>query len=214
MASSPRSEKTGRKPSGPWTNEAGLSKSHTPTGRLSRRAALGLFAGGLIAAASPALAAPNVNSGRGAFRRVRLVSNRLGEKLDTVYWIDGEYIPEALSDVNHLMRDWRTDEVKRCDRRMVDVIAAAHRRLDTSEPFEVISGYRSAQTNAMLRSQSRGVARNSYHVQAMAADLRLSGRSVTQIARAAESLGAGGVGRYSRSQFVHVDSGPVRTWGR
>lgn len=172
---------------------------------------LGILVGGAALAALPA---PALAKGAGSYRRVKLVSNRLGERVDTVYWIDGDYIPEALGEIDRLMRDWRLDQVKRVDRRVIDVMAAAHRKLDTPTPFEVISGYRSAQTNAMLRQSTRGVARNSYHIQAMAADLRLQGRSITQVARAAESLGAGGVGRYSRSAFVHVDSGPVRTWGR
>jgi uncharacterized protein YcbK (DUF882 family) len=89
-----------------------------------------------------------------------------------------------------------------------------HRKLETEEPLQIISGYRTPGTNAMLRSRSRGVARKSYHMKAMAVDLSMESRDVRQLARAAESLGAGGVGRYSRSEFIHVDSGPVRTWGR
>ena len=92
-------------------------------------------------------------------------------------------------------------------------LRAAHARLDVDEPFEVVSGYRSPQTNAAMRQRSSGVARNSYHTRAMAVDVKLKNRSVRQIAGAAESLGAGGVGRYSRSNFVHMDCGPVRTWG-
>lgn len=191
-----------------------MTRNHTAHGRLTRRGAFGVLIGGLTAAATPALAAPNFNSGAGAYRRLRLVCSQLGERLDTVYWIDGAYIPEALAEIDHLMRDKHADKVKRYDRRAIDVIAAVQRKLEIAEPFDVISGYRTAQTNAKLRSSSRGVARNSYHIQAMAADLRLKGRSVRQIGRAAESLGAGGVGRYSRSDFVHIDSGPVRSWGR
>ena len=90
----------------------------------------------------------------------------------------------------------------------------AHRLLGCSEPFHIVSGYRSPKTNRMLMRQSRGVARNSYHLKGMAADIQLATRSVDQICSAALSLHAGGVGRYSRSEFVHVDSGPVRGWGR
>ena len=86
--------------------------------------------------------------------------------------------------------------------------------VDTSEPLEIVSGYRSPKTNAMLRSRSRGVARNSYHTRGKAVDMTLKSRSVSQMARAALSLRAGGVGKYSRSKFVHVDSGPIRDWGR
>lgn len=134
--------------------------------------------------------------------------------MDTIYWIDGEYIPEAMKEVNRFMRDWRNDKVLRIDRRAIDIWAASHRLLDTDEPFMMLSGYRSPETNAMLRSRSRGVARNSLHMKGQAADLRLDGRSVSQMARAAQACRGGGVGRYSRSNFVHMDCGPVRSWGR
>ena len=112
------------------------------------------------------------------------------------------------------MRDWRTDGIKKIDRRAVDIIAASHNMLEADSPFLMLSGYRSPKTNAMLRSRSSAVARNSLHMQGQAADLRLNGRSVAQISRAAISCSAGGVGKYSRSNFVHMDCGPVRIWGR
>ena len=92
-------------------------------------------------------------------------------------------------------------------------MAAAHNLMDVNEPYMLLSGYRSPKTNAMLRSRSRGVAKNSLHMQGKAADLRLSTRSVSQIARAAKACHGGGVGRYSGSNFVHMDCGVVRTWG-
>ncbi|SFI69304.1 Uncharacterized conserved protein YcbK, DUF882 family [Albimonas pacifica] len=187
----------------------------TDFGRLSRRAALVGLAGGLVAAGmgGQALAAPSLNTGKGAYRRIQLVNSRLQERLDAVYWIDGEYVPEALQEISGILRDWRADLVKPYHERALDVLAAAHRKMDVDEPFEVVSGYRSPQTNAAMRQRSSGVARNSYHTRAMAVDVKLKSRSVRQIAGAAESLSAGGVGRYSRSNFVHMDCGPVRTWG-
>ena len=95
----------------------------------------------------------------------------------------------------------------------MDIAAASHRLLQTNEPYMMLSGYRSPQTNAMLRSRSSGVARNSLHMTGKATDLRLKSRSVGQMAKAASACAAGGVGRYSRSNFVHMDCGPVRTWG-
>jgi uncharacterized protein YcbK (DUF882 family) len=186
------------------------------TGRVSRRAALAALAGGVIGAAagSPLMAAPSLNAGKGAFRRIRLNNARLQERLDAVYWIDGDYIPEAMDEISAILRDWRENKVRPYDRAAVDVLWAAHARMGTAEPYEVISGYRCPETNAMLRRRSGGVARNSYHVKAMAVDVTLKSRSVRQMAGAAESLGWGGVGRYTRSDFVHMDSGPVRTWGR
>lgn len=142
-----------------------------------------------------------------------MYSGRTGERIDTIYWIEGEYIAEAVNEVNYFMRDWRTDGVRQIDVRAMDIMAAAHNLLDVNEPYMLLSGYRSAKTNAMLRSRSRGVAKNSLHIKGQAADLRLSSRSTGQMARAAAAIRAGGVGRYSNSNFVHMDSGPIRTWG-
>ena len=141
-----------------------------------------------------------------------MYSGRTSESIDTVYWLDGKYIPEALKEINRFMRDWRSNEVTRIDNRTVDIMAASLRIMGTNEPYLLLSGYRTAATNAMLRQRSRSVARNSLHVKGQAADLRLKSRSVKQMARAASSCAAGGVGTYSRSNFVHMDCGPIRTW--
>ena len=180
----------------------------------SRRALLGAFAATAVAAAPTFSKAAGFLRGGGDIRRIRMYSGRTGERIDMVYWIEGKYIKQAVREVNHFMLDWRTDQVKPMDLRTVDIMAAAHNLLDASEPYMLLSGYRSPQTNAMLRSRSRGVAKNSLHMKGQAADLRLSSRSVGQIARAAASCRAGGVGRYSGSNFVHMDCGTVRTWGR
>ena len=103
--------------------------------------------------------------------------------------------------------------MKGIDTRTVDIMAASHNLLDVTEPYMLVSGYRSPETNAMLRSRSGGVAKNSLHLRGQAADLRLQSRSVSQMARAATACHAGGVGRYTRSDFVHMDCGPVRSWG-
>lgn len=142
-----------------------------------------------------------------------MYSGRTGERIDMIYWIDGEYIKDALREVGYFMRDWRTDQVKPIDARTIDIMAATHNLLDVNEPYMMLSGYRSPETNAMLRSRSRGVAKNSLHIKGQAADLRLSSRSVSQVARAASACRAGGVGRYSRSNFTHMDCGVVRSWG-
>lgn len=142
-----------------------------------------------------------------------MYSGRTGESLNTIYWIEGKYIREALKEINHFMRDWRVDQTITIDTRTIDIMAAAHGLMDVSEPYMMLSGYRSAQTNAMLRSRSRGVAKNSLHIKGKAADLRLKSRSVNQMFRAANACAAGGVGKYSRSNFVHMDCGQVRTWG-
>ncbi len=181
---------------------------------ITRRGLLGAFAATAITAAPTFSNAAGFLRGGGDIRRIRMFSGRTGERLDTIYWIEGQYIGEAIREVNKFMRDWRTGEAIQMDTRTVDIMAASLRLLDVNEPFMLLSGYRSPKTNAMLRSRSRGVARNSLHMRGQAADLRLSGRSVSQIARAAASCNAGGVGRYSGSNFVHMDCGQIRTWGR
>ena len=181
---------------------------------ITRRGVLGAFAATAVAAAPTYANALGFLRGGGDIRRLRLYNARTDEQLDSIYWIEGEYIREALAEINHVMRDWRQNEAIDIDRRTVDIMAAAHNLLDVDEPYMLLSGYRSPKTNAMLRARSGGVARNSLHMKGQAADLRLGSRSVNQIFRAASACSAGGVGKYSSSNFVHMDCGNVRTWGR
>jgi len=180
---------------------------------VTRRGLLGVFAATALIAAPTYTKAFGVLKGSGDIRRIRMYSGRTGEAMDTIYWIEGEYIPEVMKEINHFMRDWRSDESTKIDVRAIDIMAASHRLMDVSEPYMLLSGYRCAATNAMLRSKSRGVAKNSLHMVGQAADLRLASRSVGQMAKAAAACSAGGVGKYSRSNFVHMDCGPVRSWG-
>lgn len=179
---------------------------------ITRRALLGAFAATTLSAAPTFSKAAGFLRGGGDIRRLRMYSGRTGERIDMIYWIDGDYIKDAVKEINHFMRDWRNDNVKSIDLRTIDIMAAAHNLLDVNEPYMLLSGYRSPQTNAMLRRRSRGVAKNSLHMKGQAADLRLASRSVSQIANAAMSCRAGGVGRYYGSNFVHMDCGAVRTW--
>ena len=184
----------------------------TNSSGMTRRGLLGAFAATAIAAAPTYSQAAGFLRGAGDIRRIAMYSGRTGERIDTIYWIEGDYIPEALREINIFMRDWRSNEAVQMDRRTIDIMTAARNLLDTEEPYMLLSGYRSPSTNAMLRSQSSGVARNSLHMRGQAADLRLSTRNTAQIAQAAANCRAGGVGRYSGSNFVHMDCGPVRSW--
>ncbi len=188
-----------------------MTKSNSAS--LSRRALLGAFAATAVAAAPTYGHAFGFLRGAGDIRRLRMVSPRTGEKLDTIYWIEGEYINEAVQEITLFMRDWRQNEVKPIDTRTIDIMTAAHNLMGTTEPYTLLSGYRTPQTNAMLRSRSGGVAKNSLHLSGKAADLRLGSRSVGQMSQAALACRAGGVGKYSRSNFVHMDCGAVRSWG-
>jgi uncharacterized protein YcbK (DUF882 family) len=180
---------------------------------ISRRGLLGAFAATMVIAAPTYSNAFGLLKGAGDIRRIRMYSGRTGESVDTIYWIEGEYIPEVMKEINFFMRDWRSDDTVAMNPGNLDIIAASHRLLDVHEPFMLLSGYRSPATNAALRSHSRGVAKNSLHMKGMAADLRMQSRSVSQMAKAAKACSSGGVGVYSRSNFVHMDCGPVRTWG-
>ncbi len=143
-----------------------------------------------------------------------MYSTRTGENIDMIYWVEGHYIKDALKEVNWFMRDWRQNQAMKMDTRTIDIISASQRLLRTDQPFMLLSGYRTQKTNRMLRSRSRGVAKYSLHLDGKAADLRMQGRSVRQIAKAAAACSAGGVGKYSGSNFVHMDCGTVRVWGR
>ena len=178
----------------------------------SRRFILGAFAASTLAAAPTFSKAAGFLKGAGDIRSLNMISRRTGERFKGIYCIDNEYIPEVLEEISFFMRDWRRNEIKTIDRRTIDIIAASHKLLNTNEPYTLLSGYRSTKTNAMLRRRSRSVARNSLHMTGQAADIRLSSRSVKQVFKAAAKCSGGGVGRYYRSNFVHMDCGPVRTW--
>ena len=135
-----------------------------------------------------------------------------GESVRATYWAGGRYIREGLSQIDWLLRDHRTDLVHPIDRRLLSVLDELHDSLDTAEPFEVISGYRSPATNARLVATSTGVATASLHVVGMAIDFRVPGRALRAVRDAAKALRAGGVGYYPESDFVHVDVGRVRYW--
>ena len=181
--------------------------------RTSRRQLLGAFAGVAVISAAPVYAnAAGFLHSAGDVRRISMRNQRTGETIDTIYWIEGEYINPALSEISYFMRDWRRDEVIDYDRRNIDILSASHRLLETTEPFTLLSGYRSAQTNAMLRRGNRSVASNSFHIKGMAADVRLKSRSVAQLTAAGKACKSGGVGKYNGSNFVHMDSGPIRSW--
>ena len=181
---------------------------------ISRRGLLGAFAATALVAAPTYSNAAGFLRGAGDIRRLKMYSRRTGESLDVIYWIEGDYIKDALTEVNWFMRDWRRDKARAIDTRTIDIIAATQQLLDSSTPFLMLSGYRTPETNALLSKRSRGVAKKSLHMKGQAADLRMQGKSVRQVAQAAASCSAGGVGRYSRSNFVHIDCGETRLWGR
>jgi len=136
-----------------------------------------------------------------------------GEKLTRVtYWADGEYVPDALAAINKALRDWRTGEIHTIEPNLLDLVYAIGRKLDTACKFELISGYRSAKTNAFLRTFDSEVAARSLHMEGQAIDLSLPIRPLKQVYDAALAMQVGGVGYYPKSNFVHLDVGRVRRW--
>ncbi|MBF6568925.1 MAG: YcbK family protein [Candidatus Binataceae bacterium] len=136
-----------------------------------------------------------------------------GESVRATYWSDDQYVPEGVQAINYVMRDFHLNLEVQTDPRLLDLLYALHYQLDTTAPFDLISGYRSPATNAALRLHSEAVAVNSLHMYGMAADIRVPGRHLANVHRSASALRRGGVGYYPRANFVHVDVGRVRYWG-
>lgn len=145
-------------------------------------------------------------------RRLGFYNIHTGESFRRVYWAQGAYDPQALTEINHVMRDHRTNEVADMAPALLDLLSALRITLDSDESLHLISGYRSPATNAKLAARSGQVAKRSLHLDGKAADIFLPGRSLEALHGAALKLRAGGVGYYPKSRFVHVDVGRVRRW--
>ena len=149
----------------------------------------------------------------GEARSLAFKHTHTGETMDITYWADGGYIKDGLKKANYLLRDFRNGEQATMDPKLLDKLVALQRTLGSDGTFEIISAYRSPKTNAMLRSHSNGVAKKSYHLQAKAIDIRLTDVDLLKLHKAAREMGGGGVGLYTGSDFVHLDTGPERHWG-
>jgi uncharacterized protein YcbK (DUF882 family) len=145
-------------------------------------------------------------------RRISLYNTHTGETLRTVYWAQGRYLAGSLAEIDHLLRDHRSGTRHRMDPRLLDLMVAVQARFGARGPLHIISGYRSPESNAWLAAQSDGVAHHSLHMEGRAVDIRLPGQSVTAVGRVARSYRVGGVGLYPGSNFVHIDTGRVRSW--
>jgi len=177
----------------------------TPLGR--RRLLAGLC--GLTASlATPALAAPLTASRALAFH-----SLHTGETVRAAYWADGGPDLNGVAALNHVMRDWRSGEATAMDPALFDLLHDLHRAVGGTQAFHIISAYRSPKTNAKLAAKSNGVAKRSLHMQGRAIDVALPGVKLRTLRDAAWALQRGGVGTYSKSGFIHVDTGRVRRWG-
>lgn len=197
-----------------------ISSEQSEDKTLDRRSFLGMGAATLGGVILPALVSPAAAAnfktgviGNGA-RRLSFRNAHTGESFSGVYRVGNKYLPDAFQQINTVMRDFRTDQSYPMDPRVIDIIYSVQRMTGRQMPLEILSGYRSPQTNNMLRGRSKrsGVAKKSLHMEGRAIDLRMEGFSTKRLRDIAASLRAGGVGYYSKSNFVHLDSGDVRTW--
>jgi uncharacterized protein YcbK (DUF882 family) len=171
--------------------------------------------GFVAAAASLALVAAchhSVFAATAGDRRLALYNPHTDEGFNDIYWCDGSYVAESLKRIDWLMRDFHRDAVAPIDPELIELLQRLGHRLETSEPFCLLSGYRTAATNRLLRREGLSVAVHSEHLKGKAADISVDGVSLAHLRRAAMSLRAGGVGSYPRDHFLHVDVGPVRVW--
>ncbi|MCW5204960.1 DUF882 domain-containing protein [Desulfobulbus sp. N2] len=164
-----------------------------------------------VAQAAPAWALSRI-SGQSNSRALSFYHTHTHEHLTITYANAGIYDPVALKKINTYLRDFRTAEIHPIDPALLDILWAMQQKMHCNSTYEIISGYRSPATNNTLRSRSKGVAKRSLHMKGMAVDIRLSGQKTCLVRDCAVSLRSGGVGYYADSDFVHIDTGKVRTW--
>ena len=145
-------------------------------------------------------------------KELSFLHTHTGERLTVAFSERGSYLPDALASVNHFLRDFRNDEVHPIDPELLDALYDLRRATGSKGEYQVISGYRSAETNEGLRRNSRGVAKHSLHLDGKAIDVRLDGVDLSRLRDAALAMERGGVGYYKKSDFVHIDTGRVRSW--
>ena len=189
-------------------NQSGLDRRQFL--RLGSVAALGgaAYLGGVL----PGSVLASVTQQSVPPRALSFFNTHTAETLELVYFERGEYLADALQAINRLLRDHRTDEIKTIDVHLLDLLFTITEKLDAQQPLQVVSGFRSPRSNAQLRSSGHGVAKKSYHMTGQAIDIRIPETSLRSLRQVAIDLKGGGVGYYPRSGFVHVDTGPIRTW--
>ena len=145
-------------------------------------------------------------------RELSLSHTHTHEKLSVVYYADGQLLPDSLAQINRFLRDFRTNDVHKIDPVLLDFLHSVSAAAGYRGTFEIISGYRSPKTNAMLRRKGSGVAKKSFHMQGRAVDVRMTGVDTKTLRKIAVAMKRGGVGYYPRSNFIHLDTGRVRSW--
>ena len=174
---------------------------------LSRRGFLKTAACGVLGCVASPVLAEFVEE-----RSLSFVHTHTGERLSAVYFREGNYDQAGLLSIANTLRDFRTGEVHTIDPALLDVLFELQVRADHTQPYQIISAYRSPKTNDGLRAKSHGVAERSLHLQGQAIDIRVSGVATKKLRDLALAMKSGGVGYYRSSDFLHVDTGRVRSW--
>lgn len=182
--------------------------SELVTCRMSRRELLAAAVGGIWLSSPFAALGASVSGNRS----LSFVHTHTGEKLSVNYWCDGQFQTQCLTPLNHFMRDFRTGEMATMDAGLLDILYELQVLANREATYEIISAYRSPETNAKLSAKSAGVAKKSLHMDGCALDIRITGFSTKKLQTLALANQRGGVGFYAKSDFVHLDTGRVRTW--
>ena len=190
----------------PGVRHNGRMADETNEGRRLLLRGLPAFALGMALGPRAALASPRDE------RRLSFLHTHTGARLEVAFGADGHYLPEGLTRVEDFLKDRLTGERHEIDPRLLDLLHDLRLLTGARDPFAVISGYRSPRTNAMLHARSGGVANGSLHMRGQAIDIRLADVRTVVLRDAALELRRGGVGFYPGSDFVHVDTGRVRSW--
>lgn len=176
----------------------------------SRRTFLQVLGGLSAMAATPSICLANINKNQ--THSLSLTNLHTGESLNSTFYAEGQYQETNLKALDFLLRDHRNNQVHQIDRRLLKLLHELQLNFG-GKPIHVISGYRSPESNEKLRAKSTKVAKKSYHMKGQAIDIRIPGVPLKSLHQASLAQQAGGVGLYTRSEFIHLDVGPVRQWG-
>jgi uncharacterized protein YcbK (DUF882 family) len=183
-----------------------------PDATLDRRFFIKIFAQTALCSVFPVSALAAIDRMSAPKRTLLMYNIHTDQKIDVRYYAQGRYQPDALKKINYILRDYRTGEIKPIRKELLNLLYTVSGAIGRSPRFHIISGYRSPETNAMLRKRSKAVAKNSLHMEGEAVDIRIPGCDTRWLRNVCMKLKAGGVGYYPESDFVHVDVGPVRYW--
>ena len=179
---------------------------------IDRRRMLGIGVAGALASILPLAFAKPAEAAANETWRVVFRHAHTGESFNGVYRVGNKYLPESFERLNYVLRDFRTGEVFPMDPRVIDLMSIVQRKTKQKQPLEVYSGYRSPKTNGRLRHESSGVAKNSFHMYGQAVDFHIKNFETRKLQRIALDMKSGGVGYYPKSDFVHMDTGSIRSW--